>query len=174
MAEVLCADNGAECVDEFTIMKGTGGALLGRKTAEKLNVLRVGPENVPTICSIVEEGCDQDIRESYADILTGVGKLKDYRLKLHINKDVKPIAQQVRRLPFGLRDKVDLKLDDLLSKDIIEEVPDIPTSWISPLVVAPNPEGDIRVCVDMNEKGKRSDHSRTSSDTNARRSSLRS
>ena len=111
-------------------------------------MLRVGPENIPNICSIVEEGCDQDIRESYADILTGVGKLKDYRLKLHINKEVKPVAQQVLRLPFGLRDKVDLKLDDLLSKNIIE-VPDTPTSWISPLVVALKPDGDIRVCVDM-------------------------
>ena len=149
MAEEVCEDNGAECVDEFTVVKGTGRPLLGKKTAEKLKVLRVGPENVPNICSIVEEGCDQDIRESYADILTGVGKLKDYRLKLHINKEVKPVAQQVRTLPFGLRDKVDLKLDDLLSKYIIEEVPDTPTSWISPLVVAQKPDGDIRVCVDM-------------------------
>ena len=149
VAEVVCEDNGAECVDEFTVIKGTGRPLLGRKTAEKLNVLRVGPENIPNICSIVEEGCDQDIRESYADILTGVGKLKDYRLKLHVNKEVKPVAQQVRRLPFGLRDKVDLKLDDLLNKDIIEEVPDTPTSWISPLVEAPKPERDIRVCVEM-------------------------
>ena len=61
-------------------------------------MLRIGPENVPNICSIVEEGCDQDIRESYADILTGVGKLKDYRLKLHMNKEVKPVAQQVDSL----------------------------------------------------------------------------
>ena len=149
LAEVVCEDNGAECVDEFMVIKRTGRPLLGRKTPEKLNVLRVRPDNIPNICSIVEEGCDQDIRKSYADILTRVGKLKDYRLKLHINKKVKPVAQQVHRLPFGLRDKVDLKLDDLLSKDIIEELPDTPTSWISPLVVAPKPDGDIRVCVDM-------------------------
>lgn len=123
MAGVVCEDNGAECVDEFRVIKGTARALLGRKTAEKLNVLRVGPEN---ICSIVEEGCGQDIWDSYADILTGVGKLKGYCLKLHINKEVKPVTHQVRRLPFGLRDKVDLKLDDLLSKKIIEEVPDTP------------------------------------------------
>ena len=56
-------------------------------------------------------------------MLTGVGKLIDYRLKLHINKEVKPVAQQVRRLHFGLRDKVDLKLDDLLHEDVMEEVP---------------------------------------------------
>ena len=28
------------------------------KQRKKLNLLRVGPENVPNICSIVEEGCD--------------------------------------------------------------------------------------------------------------------
>ena len=44
----------------------------------------------------------------------------------------------MRRLPFELRDKVDQKLDDLLDKDIIEEVPDTPSAWVSPLVVAPS------------------------------------
>ena len=76
MAELVCEDNGAECVDEFTVIKGTGRPLLGRKTAEKLNMLHVGPENITNICSIVEEGCYQDIQESYTDILTGVRKLK--------------------------------------------------------------------------------------------------
>ena len=101
--EVVCEINGVKCVDdEFTVIKGTGRPLLGRKTAEKLNLLRVGRENVPNICSIVEEGSDQDTRESYADIPSGVGKLKDYRLKLHVNKEVKPVAQQLRRLSFGV------------------------------------------------------------------------
>ena len=31
----------------------------------------------------------------------GWRELKDYRLKLHVNKDVKPVAHQLRRLPFG-------------------------------------------------------------------------
>ena len=56
VAEVVCEDNRAGCVYEFTVIKGTGRPLLGKKTAEKLNVLYLGPENVPNICSIVEEG----------------------------------------------------------------------------------------------------------------------
>ena len=35
VAEVVCEDNGAECVEEFTVIKGTGRTLLGRKTAMK-------------------------------------------------------------------------------------------------------------------------------------------
>ena len=41
------------------------------------------------------------------------------------------------------------KLDELLACGIIEEVPEGPTSWISPLDVVPKPDGDVRICVDM-------------------------
>lgn len=110
-------------------------------------MLRVGPE--PQVCSVVTEGSDKGIREVYSDILTEVRKLKNYQLKLHINKDVKPVAKKVQRLPFGLRVKVDKKLDDLLDKDIIEEVPNTFTAWVSLQVVAPKPDGDIQICVDV-------------------------
>ena len=155
VSEIVCEINGKKCVDEFTVFKGTGRPLLGRNTAEKLKVLRVGPVSGVHVSSVMTEGSDTDIRKGYADILTGVGKLKDYQFKLHLNKDVKPVAQPVRRLPFGLREKVDKKLDELLSKDIIEEVPpNTPTEWVSPLVVVSKPDEDIRVCVDMRRANK--------------------
>ena len=61
-----------------------------------------------------------DIVKNFADVFSGRGKLKNVQFKLHVNKDVKPVAQPVRRLHFGLRDKVDKKLDELLKEDIIE------------------------------------------------------
>ena len=82
-------------------------------------------------------------------MFTGVDKLKDHQLKLHMNKDVKPVAQPVRRLPFGLRNKVDKKLVELVKEDIINKVPSGPTQWVSPLVVVPKPDRGIRICVDM-------------------------
>jgi len=103
----------------------------------------------PVIHWHVSEGDAGDVLKDFADMFQGVGKLKDFQLKLHINKNVQPVAQPVRRLPFGLRDKVDKKLDELLQEDIIEEVPCGPTEWTSPLVVVPKPDGDIRICVDM-------------------------
>ena len=148
-SEIHCEESGEKCVDEFTVVEGRGKALLGKDTAEKLNVLRVGPPNSPQAYSITSEGTSGDIVKNVADVFSGVGKLKVFQLKLHVNKDVKPVAQPVRRLLFGLRDKVDRKLDELLKEDIIEEVPSGPTEWVSPLVVVPKPDGDIRVCVDM-------------------------
>jgi len=52
-------------------------------------------------------------------------------------------------MPFGLWEKVDKKLNQLLELNIIEEVPDGPSGWISSLVVVPKGDGDIRVCVDI-------------------------
>ena len=146
---VYCEASGERCVDEFTVVKSHGRALLGKDTAEKLNVLRVGPPNLPQVYSITSEGTSVDIVKNFPDVFSGVGKLKDYQLKLHVNKDVKPLAQPLRRLPFGLREKVDKKLDELLKEDIIEEVHSGPTEWVSPLVVVPKPDGDIRICIDM-------------------------
>ena len=54
----------------------------------------------------------------------------------------------MRRIPFSLKDKVTAKVNELLENDIIERV-ERPTTWISPVVVAPKPSGDIRLCVDM-------------------------
>ena len=148
-SEVYCEASGERCVAKFTVVESHGRALLGRDTAEKLNVLRVGPPNFPQAYSITSEGTSVDIVKNFPDIFTGVGKLKDYQLKLHVNTGVKPVAQPVRRLPFGLREKVDEKLDELLKEDIIEEVPGGPTEWVSPLVVVPKPDGDICICVDV-------------------------
>ena len=82
-------------------------------------------------------------------MFAGVGLLRVYELKLHIDESVKPVAQPVCRMPFGLREKVDKKLNQVLELNIIEEVSDRPSGWISPLVVVLKGDGDIRVCVDM-------------------------
>ena len=82
-------------------------------------MLRVGPVR-SGIYSITSEGTDADVREQFPEVFSGIRKLADFQLKLHVNHDVKPVAQPVRRLPFGLRDKVGEKLEELLEKDIIE------------------------------------------------------
>ena len=79
------------------------------------------------IRSLMTEGNGADIRDKYAEVFTGVGKLRDFQLKLHARDDVTPVAQPVRRLPFALRIKVEEKLEELLAKDIIEEVSHKPT-----------------------------------------------
>ena len=58
VSEIVCKISGNRCVDEFTVVKGPERPLLGKNTAEKLGVLRVGPD----VCSLTTEGNDADIR----------------------------------------------------------------------------------------------------------------
>ena len=89
------------------------------------------------------------MRDKYKELFNGVGLLKDYELKFNVDTFVKPVAQPVRRIPFGVREKVEKKLDYLVACEIIEEVPEGPTNWVSLLVVVPKSDGDVRICVDM-------------------------
>ena len=57
--------------------------------------------------------------EEYPECFQGVGKLKGFQAKLHIDESVKPIAQKLRPPPIGLRDKIEQKLEELVKSDII-------------------------------------------------------
>ena len=58
------------------------------------------------------------------------------------------MAQQSGALHLGLRDKVNEKIEELVAMDIIEPV-EGPTPWVSPVVVVPKQNDEIRLCVDM-------------------------
>ena len=143
-ADITSVDTGATCKTEFVVVNGDGRSLLCRETAEKLDLLHVGPTHIVNSVS-----AEADIEEKYTELFDGVGLLKGYELKLNIDDSVKQVAQPVRRIPFGVRETVERKLDELLESGIIEEVPEGPTGWVSPLVVVPKPDGDVRICVDM-------------------------
>ena len=53
-----------------------------------------------------------------------------------------------RRTPFSLRDKVKKKVEELVSKDIIEPV-NGPTPWVSPVVLVSKQNDEIRLFADM-------------------------
>ena len=61
----------------------------------------------------------ETIMSGYKEIFEGVGKLKEYQVKLHVNTDVTPVAQPVRRTPCSLRDKVKEKIEELVAMDIV-------------------------------------------------------
>ena len=130
----------------FIVIKGNGRSLLGKETAEVLKILKVGPDSYSNIHHITLD----DIKHEFKECFEGFGKLKDFAVKLHIDKSVVPVAQKVRRIPFSIRKQVENKIHELLEKDIIEKV-EGPTPWVSPIVVIPTSSGDVRICVDMRE-----------------------
>ena len=136
-----CPDTDVQSKVKFTVLDHDGPTLIGRETAETLGVLRVGPKRVNIITK-------ENIVERYPKLFDGLGLLKDYKLKLHIDKTIKPVAQPMRPVPFHLRSKLEEKLQELENLDVIEDAVG-PTTWVSPLTIVPKADSDIRVCVDM-------------------------
>ena len=134
-----------KCVSaEFTVIQGRGEPLLGRESAMKLGVLKLQVPGI-SVNSVVDRN---ELIAKHQAVFGGIGKLKDYQLKLHIDTEVQPVAQPLRRPAFSLREKIEKKLDELLHEDITERV-DGPTPWVNPVVVVPKPNGEVRLCVDM-------------------------
>lgn len=75
-------------------------------------------------------------------------KMKGIKLRIPIDTSVTPVAQHVRRPPIALLGRIEEKLDQLESADIIEKVTGY-SDWLSPLVVLVKDDGDLRICVDM-------------------------
>ena len=95
-----------------------------------------------------------EIVNEFKDVFTGVGRMKDVEIKLHVDKNVEPVVQPCRRIFLPLREKVEQELQRLEDAGIIEKVQE-PTEWVSPIVIQPKKGSDeIRICTDMREANK--------------------
>lgn len=119
----------------FYVVDGGSQPLLGKDTAKRLGVLRIGLHE-PTVNNIVPVGTRP------------FPKIKNVQLSIPINRNVSPIVQRVRRPPIALLSRIEEKLNQLLVADIIEPVSGA-APWVSPLVTIVKDNGDLRLCVDM-------------------------
>ena len=133
------------------MLSGKGQALLGKTTAISLGILKIGipQESVNS----VSDDRKAIIKQKFPKCFEGVGKLKDFQLKIPIDESVKPVIQPIRRIPFHLLEKLDRKLEELQQFDIIEKV-EGPSLWVSPIVVVPKKYSEICLCIDMRRANK--------------------
>lgn len=80
------------------------------------------------------------LQAKHPEVFNGFGKLKGRAVRLHIDPNVNPVAQPIRRTPFSLRSKVEAKIQELVDLDIIEPAQG-PTTWVNPVVVVPKSGG---------------------------------
>ena len=105
--------------DIFYVVAGSGGSLLGWKASKRLNLV-CAVEQVSTT-NQCNTAVDQLVSE-YDYLFQGLGQLGRVKVKLHIDDNVKHIAQPHRRIPFHVRKQLDqeLKRDEELG--VIERV----------------------------------------------------
>ena len=122
-----------------------GGCLLSATTAQELGLVRLNLNTLQlskmrtkqwTELELIQDPQIKEILRQHKPVFSSMGNLKGKQIKLCIDKDVKPLAQQTRRIPFHIREKVEMELQKLETQDTIEKVPDNEnTDWVSPIVV---------------------------------------
>lgn len=122
--------------------------LLSANTCETLGLISV---NVETVHQVNNEITMDYINKHYSDVFTGLGYFAGEH-KLDIDKSIKPVQHQPRRIPVALRDKVKEKIDEMTEQKIIEKVT-TPTDWISSMVIVSKPE-KLRICIDPKDLNK--------------------
>eukprot|EP00794_Sanderia_malayensis_P000736 gene736-biopygen16 len=137
-------------VGTIYVVKGkASGCLLSLQTAQELGLIQL---RLNTLLN-QDPKTDADlakILQQHSSVFHGLGKLKNHQVKLNIDTNVNPVSQPQRRIPFHMRKKVKVAIQELESQGIIEKVPDSqPTPWVSAIVTVPKKDGNVRICVDM-------------------------
>ena len=75
-----------------------GQCLLDHVSSKRLGILRIGAEASSETVFSNSEGTDikSELVSKYPKVFTGIGKLVGYKLKLHIDEKIKPVAQKPR------------------------------------------------------------------------------
>ncbi len=137
------------CLERLYVMPGKHGCLLSVGANQTLNLINVNSQQQVNQVKLWQ--VDRLLRE-HPDLSKNVGLMKDFKVKLYIDKSVTPVAQWHRRILFHLRSKVEKELKCLKDLKIIEQVQGL-TLWVLPIIVAPKPRNlnEICICVDMRE-----------------------
>ena len=94
----------------------------------------------------------EEVVEMYPELFKGSGRMEpEHQIKL--NDNASPIVHAPRKIPIGLPGKLKKELDSMEKTDVIRKV-DEPTEWVSSMVVAKKPNGQLRICLDLRDLSK--------------------
>ena len=96
------------------IISGSSEPILSGSAAEQLGIIRFNKHSKPfhPINMISKKRSDiskemlQNVLAHYPENSTGLGKLKHYKVKLHIDKSVKPVAVPPRSGPHHVQERL--------------------------------------------------------------------
>lgn len=129
----------------FYVVDGHQSPLLSFDAVLKLGLLQFSTNHLGLTPALEI----QSVIARFLQLFNGIGRLRDYQITLHIDKEVTPAAQTGRPIPFHMRAKAEAELQKLLNEGIMEPTSG-PSPWISQVVVARKPKNldEIRLCVD--------------------------
>lgn len=142
--ETFNPKNGQCFLTEYTVVPTGRTALLGAESVQQFGLIVINTDNIMSLSN--EIPTQPDLVSKFGDVFSGEGKLKG-KLYLEIDKSVTPVALPVRKGPFAVKEPLKQELERLVKIGILQPV-DVPTDWISSMVVIKKSNGKIRLCID--------------------------
>ena len=130
------------------VVKQDVETLLSGRLSEELGIIKFnqpprGPEEVIRKVDI-KDTVKASIMSQYPEVFTGVGTLKNHKVKLHIDSSVPPVAEPARPVPFHLREGFLKEIETMEEHNIIEEH-EGPAPWVSNPVLTPEIMGALEL-----------------------------
>ena len=112
-------------------------SILGSSDCQKLGLIQ-----------IFNSTCD--LFGMYPNVFSDkIGKYNKREVRIHINYEVEPVVQKLRRVCMHQREPIAAELLKMVKLDIIEKVPDDePTTWVNNIRVVIKKDGDLRITMD--------------------------
>ena len=111
-----------------------------------MKLIKVLQESIRSVQAEQTVVMKESLLEQYLQVFEGIGCMPG-NYHLTIDSSVKPVVHPPRKIPLSMKGKVEAELQQLTELEIIEPVSK-PTQWVSSMVTAPKPNGDIRICID--------------------------
>ena len=124
------------------IVTGYGPCLLGRDWLSHVKLDWRKIHNMPENIAL------QDVLEKHPAVFQeGLGTLRGFKAKIHLNTDAHPKYFRARSVPYAFREKVEQELQRLQEEGTIE--PMQVSDWAAPIVPVLKRDKSIQICGDF-------------------------
>ena len=139
----------------LVVVSGEGPSLFGRDWMMKIKL------NWREIYAVTSDASLSILLDHHSSLFEpGLGKLKGYKASIQVDPQVKPKFCKARPVPYAMKEKVEVALEQLQKDGIIEEVRY--AVWAAPIVPVLKADGkSLRICGDFKvtvNKASKLDH----------------
>ena len=139
------APNGSTCREKIYVVENQPKALLGKPAIAALKLIQK--------CYKTSPKPEVTVFEDFPELFKGLGTMNNCEYRIELRPNSVPFAINApRRIAQPLLKPVAAELEKMERQGVIRKLSDNEvTEYVAPLVVAPKPNGKLRICVDLSK-----------------------